>query len=37
MDLSELSLAEFQAFNPAIQADVFDCLSLEGSQRPQHF
>ena len=31
VDLSELSLAELQAFNPAIQADVFECLSLEGS------
>jgi argininosuccinate lyase len=31
VDLSELSLAELQAFNPAIEADVFDCLSLEGS------
>jgi argininosuccinate lyase len=30
-DLSELSLAELQAFNPAIAADVFECLSLEGS------
>jgi argininosuccinate lyase len=31
MDLSELSLAELQAFNSAIGADVFECLSLEGS------
>ena len=31
VDLSELSLAELQAFNPAIGADVFECLSLEGS------
>jgi len=31
VDLSELSLAELQAFHPAIEADVFDCLSLEGS------
>ena len=31
VDLSELSLDELQAFNPAIGADVFECLSLEGS------
>jgi argininosuccinate lyase len=31
VDLSELNLAELQAFNPAIGADVFECLSLEGS------
>ena len=31
VDLSELSLAELQAFNPAIGTDVFECLSLEGS------
>ena len=31
VDLSELSLAELQAFHPAIGADVFECLSLEGS------
>jgi argininosuccinate lyase len=31
VDLSELSLAELQAFNPAIGSDVFECLSLEGS------
>ncbi len=30
-DLSELSLAELQAFNPAITADVHHCLTLEGS------
>jgi argininosuccinate lyase len=30
-DLSELTLAELQSFNPAMEADVFDCLSLEGS------
>ena len=30
-DLSELTLAELQSFNPAIEADVFDWLSLEGS------
>ena len=31
VDLSELSLAELQAFNPKIEADVFECLSLRGS------
>ena len=31
VDLSELSLAELQAFNPKIEADVFECLSLSGS------
>jgi argininosuccinate lyase len=31
VDLSELSLAELQAFHPAMGADVFECLSLEGS------
>ena len=30
-DLSELPLATLQQFNPAIQADVFECLSLVGS------
>jgi argininosuccinate lyase len=30
-DLSELSLAELQGFSPAIAADVFDILKLEGS------
>ncbi len=30
-DLSELSLAELQAFNTAITADVHHCLTLEGS------
>jgi argininosuccinate lyase len=30
-DLSELSLATLQGFNPAIEADVFEALSLEGS------
>jgi argininosuccinate lyase len=30
-DLSELSLAELQMFNPAITADVHHCLTLEGS------
>jgi len=30
-DLSELTLAELQSFNPVIEADVFDALSLEGS------
>jgi argininosuccinate lyase len=31
VDLSELSLAELQTFNPKIEADVFECLSLRGS------
>ena len=31
VDLSELSLSELQAFNPKIEADVFECLSLRGS------
>jgi argininosuccinate lyase len=31
VDLSELPLADLQAFNPAIEADVFAVLSLEGS------
>ncbi len=31
LDLSELPLAALQQFNPAIQADVFECLSLVGS------
>ncbi len=31
VDLSELPLAELQSFNPNVQADVFDVLSLEGS------
>ena len=31
LDLSELPLATLQQFNPAIQVDVFDCLSLVGS------
>ena len=31
VDLSELPLAELQAFNPAIGADVYEVLSLEGS------
>ena len=30
-DLSELPLATLQSFHPAIEADVFDCLSLQGS------
>ena len=30
-DLSELPLATLQAFHAAIEADVFDCLSLQGS------
>ncbi|TDP71701.1 argininosuccinate lyase [Roseateles toxinivorans] len=31
VDLSQLSLPELQAFNPAIEADVFEVLSLRGS------
>jgi argininosuccinate lyase len=31
VDLSELSLAELQAFNPKIEDDVFEVLSLRGS------
>ena len=31
VDLSELSLAELQAFNPKIESDVFEVLSLRGS------
>ena len=31
LDLSELPLSTLQQFNPAIQADVFECLSLVGS------
>jgi argininosuccinate lyase len=31
LDLSELPLQTLQQFNPSIQADVFECLSLEGS------
>jgi argininosuccinate lyase len=31
VDLSELSLSELQDFNPKIEADVFECLSLRGS------
>ena len=31
VDLSELPLAELQKFNPKIEADVFDVLSLRGS------
>jgi len=31
VDLSELPLATLQTFNPAVQSDVFDCLSLKGS------
>jgi argininosuccinate lyase len=30
-DLSELPLTRLQSFHAAIQADVFDCLSLQGS------
>ena len=31
LDLSQLSLPELQAFNPAVEADVFEVLSLRGS------
>ena len=31
MDLSELPLAQLQQFNPKIENDVYDCLSLRGS------
>jgi argininosuccinate lyase len=31
LDLSELPLSTLQKFNASIQADVFECLSLEGS------
>jgi argininosuccinate lyase len=31
VDLSALSLAQLQAFHPAIGQDVFDVLSLQGS------
>ncbi len=31
LDLSELPLATLQKFNPAIEQDVFECLSLVGS------
>ena len=31
VDLSELPLAVLQEFNPAIEKDVYDCLSLHGS------
>ena len=31
LDLSELPLSTLQQFNPAIQADVFECVSLVGS------
>jgi argininosuccinate lyase len=31
VDLSELSLPELQGFNPRIEGDVFECLSLRGS------
>ena len=31
LDLSELPLATLQQFNPAIEADVFEVLSLRGS------
>jgi len=31
LDLADLPLETLQTFNPAVQADVFDCLSLQGS------
>lgn len=31
VDLSELPLEELQSFNPNVEADVFEVLSLEGS------
>jgi len=31
VDLSELPLATLQTYNPAIEADVFEVLSLRGS------
>lgn len=31
VDLSELPLTELQSFNPSVEADVFEVLSLEGS------
>jgi argininosuccinate lyase len=31
VDLSELSLSQLQAYNPAIEQDVFEVLSLRGS------
>lgn len=30
-DLSDITLTELQSFSPLIEADVYDCLSLEGS------
>jgi argininosuccinate lyase len=30
-DLSELPLAVLQGFNPSIEKDVYECLSLRGS------
>ena len=35
-DLSELSLTELQHFSNLISADVFACLSLEGSVAARH-
>jgi argininosuccinate lyase len=31
VDLSELPLAVLQEFNPSIEQDVYECLSLRGS------
>ena len=31
LDLADVPLETLQTFNPAVQADVFDCLSLQGS------
>jgi argininosuccinate lyase len=31
VDLSELPLTVLQGFNPSIEKDVYDCLSLRGS------
>ena len=36
IDLAELSLAELQGFNPAIEADVADALTLQGSMRSRN-
>jgi argininosuccinate lyase len=37
VDLSALSLAELQAFNPKIETDVFECLSLGARSTPATF
>ncbi|WP_284336998.1 argininosuccinate lyase [Comamonas sp. NoAH] len=36
VDLSELPLEELQTFNPNVQADVFEVLSLEGSLKARN-